>query len=73
MGVRRRRKGQPPVEVISLDFGSLRELEMHVRDAERQERAATRFADKNIHSKQANQSLSNTVSAAVQSMRIEDG
>lgn len=72
MGVRRRRKGQPTVDVMSFDIGSLEELEMHVRDTERQEKAATRFAAKNNHSKQSNQSLSQTVSAAVQSMRIED-
>ena len=71
MGVRRRRKGQP-VQIV-LDAGSLQELEMHMRDAERQEKAATNFAVKNNHSKRANQSLSQTLSAAVQSMRIEDG
>ena len=71
MGVRRRRKGQP-VQIV-LDAGSLQELEMHMRDAERQEKAGARFVAKNIHSKQTNQSLSHTLSAAVQSMRIEDG
>ena len=70
MGVRRRRKGQP-VQIV-LDAGSLQDLEMHMRDAERQERAAVNFAVKNNHSKQANQSLSHTLSSAVQSMRIED-
>ena len=72
MGVRRRRKGQPTVDVISLDENMLKEIEMHMRDAERQERAAVNFAVKNNHSKQANQSLSHTLSSAVQSMRIED-
>ena len=70
MGVRRRRKGQP-VQIV-LDAGSLQDLEMHMRDAERQEKAATNFAVKNNHSKRANESLTHTLSSAVQSMRIED-
>ena len=73
MGVRRRRKGKPTVEIMSFDMRSLQEIELQIRDAERQEMAATRFAEKNHHSRRANPSLSQTVSAAVQSMRIEDG
>lgn len=70
MGVRRRRKGQP-VQIV-IDAGSLQDLEMHMRDAERQEQSAKRFVNKHTHSKRANQSLSQTLSSAVQSMRIED-
>ena len=70
MAVRRRRKGKP-VQII-LDAGSLREIEMHARDADRQSKAGARFVEKNTHSKRTNPSLSQTVSSAVQSMRIED-
>lgn len=72
MAVRRRRKGQPTVNIVSFDARTLQEIEMLMRDAERQEISATRFAEKNHHSKRANQSLSETVSSAVQQMQIED-
>tara|TARA_R100000808_G_C2130575_1_gene139867 strand:+ start:383 stop:598 length:216 start_codon:yes stop_codon:yes gene_type:complete len=70
MGVRRRRKGQP-VQII-LDGRSFQELEMHARDAERQQKAQERFISKHRNSKAANRSLAETLSSAVQSMRIED-
>ena len=73
MTVRRRRKGQPTVNVMSFDIGSLQEIEMHLRDAERQETAQRRFSERHHLARANSPSLSETVSAAVQSMRIADG
>lgn len=70
MGVRRRRKGQP-VQIV-IDAGSLQDLEMHAQDADRQQKAQKRFVTKHLTSKATNRSLADTVSSAVQSMRIED-
>ena len=73
MAVRRRRKGQPTVNVVSFDARTLQEIEMHMRDADRQETAQRRYSERHHRSRANSPSLSETVSAAVQSMRIEDG
>tara|TARA_Y100000296_G_scaffold85425_1_gene121312 strand:- start:910 stop:1131 length:222 start_codon:yes stop_codon:yes gene_type:complete len=73
MGVRRRRKGKPTVTIASFDAKMLKEIEMHMRDADRQENAQSRYLQRHHRARAASPSLSETVSAAVQQMRIEDG
>jgi len=73
MGVRRRRKGKPTVEIMSFDENMLKEIEMHMRDADRQERAQSRFLQRHQQARADSPSLSAAVSSAVQEMRIEDG
>ena len=73
MGIRRRRKGQPTVEIMSFDEETLKEVEMHMRDADRRERAQSRFLQRHQQARATSPNLSATVSSAVQEMRIEDG
>ena len=73
MGVRRRRKGKPTVTIASFDAKMLKEIEMHMRSVDRQEKAQSRYLQRNQRARANTPPLSETVSAAVQDMRIEDG
>ena len=73
MAVRRRRKGKPTVNIISFDEETLKEVELHMRDADRRERSQGRFLQRHQQARATSPNLSATVSSAVQEMRIEDG